>query len=251
MKYSICITHYNNLLTIEASLNRILKQAPNDCEIVMVDQMSTDGSLNILERYKEAGLIKLYHQRVRNRGVGRQYAFESSNGEYVISSVDMDDELKPLLMDATRFYHEFFEGYFMHMVGFSIAPRRLIEEIGGWRDLQCGEDWDVWVRAAAVKKFVFIPFNMCQSIRTHDSKGARFILKYQYEKARDMFRVGDNPLKREGRRLPAYIMTIAVTPAAYVRSRFMKRFEPPVKGFRTRDYSADMDFEKFVSSRVA
>jgi hypothetical protein len=167
----------------------------------------------------------------------------------VISSIDLDDEIKPLLREAIGLYHERFEGQFMLMDGFSIAPRKLLGEVGGWRDLQCGEDWDVWARVAFRERLVFVPFSMSSARRSHSSRGLQFILKQQYEKARDMFRVGENPLRREGRRLPAYLLTVAVIPAAYVRSRFMQRFAPPVKGFRTRDYAVKFDFEKFASSR--
>jgi len=251
MKYSICITHYNNRATIEASLDSILKQIPEDCELVVVDQMSTDGSREILERYNKAGKIRLYHQGVRNRGLGRQLAFEHSNGDYIISSVDMDDVMKPLLRDAISLYHQSFEGSFMLMTGFSIAPRRLIEEIGGWRDLHCHQDWDVWMRAASVSRFVFLPFDIDEFRRSHASRGMRFILEQQYGKARDMYRLGRDPLERDGRRLPAYLLTVVVAPVAYLRSRFMKRFEPAIKGFDTKDYAVTLDFEKFVSSRRA
>jgi len=250
MKYSICVTHYNNRQTVETSLNHILGQVPHECELIVVDQMSDDGSREILERYDRAGLIRLYLQPVKNRGLGRQYAFERSSGEYIISSVDMDDEMKPLLRQAIGFYHKFFEGDFMLMTGFSIAPRKLIEEIGGWRDLQCHQDWDIWMRAAAIKKFVFVPFDIDQFRTSHSARGARFLLRHQYEKARDMFRLGRNPLKREGRRLPPYLLTVAVTPAAYVRSRFMQRFEPAIKGFETNDYAVEVDFEKFAASNA-
>jgi hypothetical protein len=204
----------------------------------------------LLEELSDSGRIRLLTKKC-SRGVGRQLAFAASSGDYIISSVDLDDEIKPLLKEAINLYHESFEGCFMLMEGFSIAPRKLIEEIGGWRDLQTGEDWDLWVRAASVKKFAFVPFDMSKSRRSHSSRGTRFILSQQYVKSRDAFRLGVNPLRREGRRLPAYLLTVLVTPFAYVRSRFMKRFEIPVKGFRTKDYVVDLDFEKFASTRAS
>jgi len=243
------MTNYNTITTLSKSLDALFQQLDNQFEVVVVDNYSNDGSLRLLKKLSDDGRIRLVTMKC-TRGRGRQLALTASTGDYVISSVDLDDEIKPLLREAVRLYHEFFEGFFMYMDGFSIAPRKLIEDIGGWRDLQCGEDWDVWVRAASIKKFVFVPLGMSLSRRSHSSRGIRFILKQQYEKARDMFRLGRNPLRREGRRLPAYLLTVLVTPAAYVKSRFMRRFEPPIKDFRTTDYAVKIDFEKFAS-RVA
>jgi len=242
------MTNYNSITTLSNSLDSLFRQVNNQFEVVIVDNCSNDGSLQLLEELSGHGRIRLVTVKC-TRGIGRQLAFTRSSGDYIISSVDADDVLKPFLREAIDFYHNFFEGYFMLMPGFSIAPRKLIEDIGGWRDLQTGEDWDIWVRAASTRRFVFIPFDMSQSRLSHSSRGVRFILTQQYVKARDMFRLGNNPLRREGRRLPPYLLTIVVTPAAYVRSRFMQRFKPPMKGFRTKDYAAKFDFEKFAPSR--
>jgi glycosyltransferase involved in cell wall biosynthesis len=246
-RYSVCMTNYNSVTTLDRSLSALFQQLDDQFEVVVVDNCSTDGSLQMLEKLSGEGRLRLVTRKC-TRGVGRQLAFTESKGDYVISSVDLDDEIKPLLRDAVKVYHERFEGSLMLMQGFSIAPRKLLEDIGGWRDLQTGEDWDLWDRAASVKKFVFIPFDMSRLRLSHGSRGMRFILTQQYVKARDIFRLGGNPLRREGRRLPPYLLTIIVTPAAYVRSRFMKRFVPPLKDFRTKDYAVELDFEKLTSS---
>jgi hypothetical protein len=40
----------------------------------------------------------------------------------------------------------------------TVAPRRLLAEIGGWRDLNWGEDWDLWARAGGLGKYAFVPY---------------------------------------------------------------------------------------------
>lgn len=60
--YSICITNYNTYPIVEESINAILSQIDQNFEVVVVDNCSKDGSLEILERYQKEGLIRLFVQ---------------------------------------------------------------------------------------------------------------------------------------------------------------------------------------------
>jgi len=53
VKYSICITHYNNYPTVEASLNSILNQIDDNFEVIVIDNFSNDGSERILKNFSE------------------------------------------------------------------------------------------------------------------------------------------------------------------------------------------------------
>jgi GT2 family glycosyltransferase len=97
----------------------------------------------------------LIHQNVRYRGAGRQLAFLVSRGKYILSNVDLDDVYGPCPRDALKFYHENSEGYLLRLLGCcTIAPRDLIVELGGWRDLKYSEDFDLWARAAKLGKYL-------------------------------------------------------------------------------------------------
>ncbi len=103
-RYTICITHYNDAQTVERSLQSILDQIDNTFEVVLVDQRSTDGSLQILQQYESKGSIRLYHQETRNRGLGRKLAFEMSKGETIVGQVDMDDFFLPNLKELLTLF---------------------------------------------------------------------------------------------------------------------------------------------------
>ena len=144
-KYSVCITTKNDHGTIRASLDHLLSQLrPEESEVIVVDAESTDGSLDILKQYADSGKIKLWVQPCK-RGRGREIAFEHSDGAYIISGVDTDDILAPRLQELLSLYHTMYEGRVLHS-GLTIAPRAVVEKIGGWRDV-FAEDSDFWERA--------------------------------------------------------------------------------------------------------
>jgi glycosyltransferase involved in cell wall biosynthesis len=149
-KYSICVTHFNNVRTVEPSLHSILDQVDERFEIVVVDQDSTDGSLEILEQLALEGAIMLFHQKVRNRGLGRNLAYEMSKGEFVIAQIDMDDAYEPVLGALVSAYENRMLGRVLRIVNdqkrgaVTIAPRSFLDKIGGWPDLNYVEDRWIW-----------------------------------------------------------------------------------------------------------
>ena len=156
VKYSICITNYNARHTLRQCLESVLSQIDSDFEVVVSDNFSTDGSREILEEYAENGKIKLIIE-YSNRGRGRQIAFENSKGDYIISGIDTDDVIKPVLKDVLRLYHEKHEGYMLSFGTIHIIPRHLVIDIGGWRDLQWGEDVDFAFRIESMGKIHYFP----------------------------------------------------------------------------------------------
>ena len=105
-KYSVCITQYNDAPTLRRSIDAVLNQVDENFEVVVVDQRSTDGSRQILQEYADKGKIRLFDMRVRNRGLGRESAFEGSRGRYIISGMDTDDLAIPgRLARLLDFYH--------------------------------------------------------------------------------------------------------------------------------------------------
>ncbi|MDG6994396.1 MAG: glycosyltransferase family 2 protein [Nitrososphaerota archaeon] len=241
-RYSLCITNYNTIETIERSINSLASQLKDQSEIVVVDNFSNDGSLKILRRFQYEGKIKLVLQKC-NRGHGRQLAFEHSSGEYIIDQLDLDDIYSQCFLDLVRLYHRKFEGNLLLCHGFLIAPRTLLNELGGWRDLQWGEDRDLWARTASAGKFTFIPFDPRTYMRPHG--GARSLahrLMYQYERARDSYRIGINPAKRDSRATASSFFIRMLAVAGYIRSRFMKRYG---------QIGSELDRRKFIPVELA
>src|SRR5665647_3308215 len=135
VKYSICITNYNMRNTLRECLESVFSQIDSDFEVVVCDNFSKDGSREILEEYARNRKIKLIIEH-SNRGRGRQIAFEYSKGDYIISGIDTDDVIRPVLKDVLREYHEKHEGYMLQFETIYIVPRHLVIAVGGWRDLQ-------------------------------------------------------------------------------------------------------------------
>jgi len=151
-KYSICITDYNTKDTIRQSLESILSEINSSFEVVVCDSCSNDGTREILEEYAKQGKLRLIVQK-STCGRGRQIAFENSHGSYILSICGMDDIFKPNLKEILKEYHAEHEGYMMG-IGYALAiiPRKIVEEVGGWRDMQYFEDLDFKRRVESIKK---------------------------------------------------------------------------------------------------
>ena len=177
-KYSICITHRNNEPSLKHSLDSLIGQIDNRFEIIVVDSASSDGSLELLQEYSKNGLIKLISENC-TRGRGRQIALNQSRGQYLLTNFDMDDTFLPVIKRLLEIYHQKFEGIMLRIVSpkkigrwggsfaNTIAPAQLVKKLGGWADVQFGEDIDLWSRAAAEGKYGWIEFDLIESTLDH------------------------------------------------------------------------------------
>lgn len=88
-KVSIIVPIYNSELYISECINSILNQTYKDIEIILVNDGSTDNSLNICKKYKDNRIVIINKD---NSGVSdsRNMGIEHSTGNY-ISFVDSDD----------------------------------------------------------------------------------------------------------------------------------------------------------------
>jgi glycosyltransferase involved in cell wall biosynthesis len=196
--YSICITHYNNGPTVSASLQSVISQIGDSYEIVVVDNLSNDGSQDILRDFASQGRIRLISKKC-TRGVGRQIAFENSTGTYVIANLDMDDTFRQQLSEFVGFYHRNCEGDLLLATAdkerwsqnITMGPRALISELGGWRDLQWGEDWDLWRRASRIGRYKWTSFSLAEGVNPHEERRRPVIkIRQRYARYRDMLRLG-------------------------------------------------------------
>jgi glycosyltransferase involved in cell wall biosynthesis len=175
--------------TIVQSLGSILTQIDSNFEVVVVDQGSTDGSYEYLKSLSDKGQIKLVKQKVRNRGLGRQKAFEESSGQYIVAGMDMDDFFEPNLREIMSIYHQSAEGIMLRVLPgpVTIAPRSVIQKLGGWVDLNRWEDYDIWEKAFHAGLFRWMTFPLCRI--NHTPKAKKEKLSALVNNYRECFRV--------------------------------------------------------------
>lgn len=90
---SVVVPTYNSEHTIKRTLDSILNQTYENLEILVVDDNSSDKTLDILESYKKQDeRIKIYTKK-SNKGVAnsRNIAIKNSRGRY-IAFLDSDDQ---------------------------------------------------------------------------------------------------------------------------------------------------------------
>ena len=94
MLFSVLIAHYNNFEYFKQCYESLKNQTYQNFEIVIVDDCSTDGSLEKIKKFsQEDHRIKLYKNE-ENKGVGftKRRCVELSSGE-ICGFVDPDDAL--------------------------------------------------------------------------------------------------------------------------------------------------------------
>jgi len=249
-RYSICITCKNNVNFVRASLESILNQIDDKFEVVVVDAESCDGTLRVLQEYANKGSIKLIVSKC-SRGRGRQIAFENSKGDYIIANMDLDDIFAPRLLALINFYHNKCEGKILravavrekakvkqHRQNITLGPKWLIRELGGWRDLQYLEEWDLWARAAKVGRFAWTAFPVIKVTNPHFERNRimskislRFVIyRESIRLGRPVFVKGEKPKLNQ-----KLILTIAKI-AALFKTNFRDDFNKTFDSFDLRYY---------------
>ncbi|WP_017304601.1 glycosyltransferase family 2 protein [Spirulina subsalsa] len=133
MKLSVIIPCYNEVGTIYQVVEAV-KQSPIDCEIIIVDDCSTDGTREILKSQIESIVDQvIYHPTNRGKGAALRTGFAAATREIVIvqdADLEYDPQEYPLMIEpivqgkADVVFGSRFQGgrphrvvYFWHMVG--------------------------------------------------------------------------------------------------------------------------------------
>ena len=101
--FSIVTTVYNKEKYIKQCILSVLNQTFGDFEFIVVNDCSTDNTLNVLEEFKD-DRIKI-HNIANNRGVSfcRNYGLKNACGKYIYF-IDSDDYLEETILK--RAYEE-------------------------------------------------------------------------------------------------------------------------------------------------
>lgn len=94
-KISIIVPIFNSEKYIERCIKSLINQSYKNIEIIIVDDGSTDNSLNICLNYKKKDTrINVYTKKNGGTSSARNYGLKKSHGEYV-GFIDSDDYAEP------------------------------------------------------------------------------------------------------------------------------------------------------------
>jgi glycosyltransferase involved in cell wall biosynthesis len=93
---SVLITAYNREKLIAEALESVLECTYRNIEIIIVDDVSTDNTLNVIKEFAEKDSRICYYQNKKNLGdyPNRNRAASYARGEY-ITYLDSDDKMLP------------------------------------------------------------------------------------------------------------------------------------------------------------
>lgn len=109
-KITVIIPVYNAERYIKKCLNSVLNQSLKDIEIIVINDGSSDGTYEILEKFASSDdkRLHIFHQENKGIGATRKRGFEMASGEYV-QFVDADDWIEEdalqKLYDYARCYN--------------------------------------------------------------------------------------------------------------------------------------------------
>ena len=120
-RVSIIIPTRNRSVLLSQALRSACRQDWDNLELIVVDEASTDNTLNLLERhFPQVKVVR--HDRAKGPGAARNSGVAASSGEYILF-LDDDDLLRP---DHVRALH----------AAASTLPSSSVVS-GRWRRFQC------------------------------------------------------------------------------------------------------------------
>lgn len=120
MKVSVVIPYFNNIDTIERTLQSLLFQTFKNYEIILINDCSSDDPINIIQHFqkvfKEINVNLFYEKLNKNSGPSkaRNYAWNLASGDYV-AFLDADDFWHPNKLEfCVVFLHKLSPDFLYH-----------------------------------------------------------------------------------------------------------------------------------------
>lgn len=101
MKFSFIVPAYNAEKYIKECIDSILAQGFKDYELIVINDGSTDNTLQILNEYKNASNVVIIDSENKGSFRARWLGIEKAKGEYLVF-VDSDDCICPNMLDIVN-----------------------------------------------------------------------------------------------------------------------------------------------------
>ena len=104
MEITVVIPVYNRADVVQATLDSVVAQTYRPLQVVLVDNYSTDNTLQVLETFKkehpgEGFNVEIVREEHHTAGAARNRGFEHATGEWVLF-FDSDDQMMPGLVES-------------------------------------------------------------------------------------------------------------------------------------------------------
>jgi len=165
VEYTITICNYNMSETIKQALKSVLQQLDDRFEVLVVDDGSSDGSVDIVrsmtDEYPNLRLLALPADPGRHLGETRNIAVRNANGEHVLLQLDADDVYAPVIKDFVLVYETIrsavSDDFLFKGSSLTVGSRKFLMRRGPYRNLPVGaEDLDMWRRLLAAGEVIWI-----------------------------------------------------------------------------------------------
>lgn len=233
--------------TLERSLESILGQLDEHYEVVIADDGSSDGSVQVIKQmqqhYNNLRLIELKRDRKRRLGLTRNIAIKEALGEYVLLHLDCDDVYAPYLKGFVAAFHQIEEAIEHDILlsgqHINMSRKDFLLGQGPYENIFRGEDRNLWVRMASIG--AYIPFDhvdFCTRLPKIINKGYSKAIIYTWDHFENDFRSGakfrewfsyEIIKKRAVFNWKLQILRIILGPLAYISSKFKEPFAAPPK----------------------
>lgn len=155
-KVSIIVPAYNAEKHIGETIESILAQTFTDFECIIVDDGSTDGTLNEIKKYSDSRIKVIEQQNSGGPAKPRNVGIHHARGEF-LCIFDSDDLMAPNKLERSISCMESFSGINFIFTNFSsmnesggiIKENFLFEYETLWKLLPCGRDTDSCVVSSA------------------------------------------------------------------------------------------------------
>ena len=140
-KFSIIIPNYNKGQYIEDTLNSIFNQTYKNFEVILIDDGSTDNSLEVIKNFD----VRLFHTKRKMAGGARNVGIDNATGDYLLF-LDSDDyftsptvleELNNLIKDEDMIFLNYHKDNFGEVTIVEEKKNSIAEKIETTKNLGC------------------------------------------------------------------------------------------------------------------